>query len=94
VSTSEIQGGLVGYVLCKGHYYVSNGKTRPNGDNIFADSGTAAPSPPGATASHAHKAWGDLQSAVNRDLPTATARIAKLNATTLRRIPRRRRVRG
>lgn len=97
VSTSQIKGGLVGYVLCQGHYYEANGKTRRNGDAIFADTGTTAPQPPSpvspdATAPHSVKAWGDLRKQVNSSLPAATRKIERLNAGALSALRHRRRV--
>lgn len=99
VPASEIQGGLVGYILCRGHYYLDSGRTRPNGNTIFADSGTSAPQPPsggGGTsagvAPQAHQGWGGLRQSLNRDLPTALRAIHRNQQAALRELARRRRV--
>ena len=98
VSTSQIQGGLVGYVLCKGHYYESNGKQRPNGDEIFADSGTTAPQPPPGPgqvrAPHALNAWADLRGVMNRELPTTLRQVGGLNRATRNLLAKKHRVKG
>jgi hypothetical protein len=100
VPASEIQGGLVGYILCRGHYYLDSGRTRPNGNTIFADSGTSAPQPPSGGGStgpgivpNVYKSWGDLRSAVNRDLPRSFVAINHVMDGTKRKLRHSRKVR-
>ena len=98
VSTSQIQGGLVGYVLCRGHYYESNGKHRPNGDEIFADTGTTPPQPPAGPgqvrAPHALNAWADLRNVMNSGLPTMVRRSNGLSRATRNLLAKKHRVGG
>lgn len=87
VSADQIQGGLVGYILCRGHYYLDSGRTRRNGNAIFIDSGTTAPQPPGSTnlnAPRAHSGWRDLRRSVNRTMPHALNRASALTRSALR----------
>ena len=96
VPDTEIQGGLVGYVVCQGADYINSGKRRPNGELIFTYSASGVPQPPstsGPTAPHALKGWNDLRKTVNRGLPTMLRTVGKLNAETSRSLGRRRRVR-
>jgi hypothetical protein len=99
VSASQIQGGLVGYVLCQGHYYLDSGRTRSGGETIFADSGTSPPQAPGGgggagagVAPQAHQGWGGLRRAINQELPAALRAINRNQQAALRELAHRRRV--
>ena len=97
VPDSEIQGGLVGYVICQDAYYLNSGKRRANGNLIFDYSKGGLPQPPGGgtvRAPHALNAWADLRRTVNEGLPTMLRTTSRLNHATSRALARRRRVRG
>jgi len=93
---SDIVGGLVAYVKCSDHYYTNTGTKRPNGDLIFADSGTAAPSAGSGSSSYAPNvthSWSSVQNSVNAHLPSALHRIEYAMRRNLQQLSHRRRVR-
>ena len=97
VPSSEIQGGLVAYVVCKGADYINSGRRRPNGELIFTYSASGVPQPPESGdvhAPHALSAWADLRRTVNHGLPTMLRQVSGLNRATSNALARRRRVRG
>lgn len=95
VPSSEIQGGLVAYVVCKGADYINSGKRRHNGELIFTYSASGVPQPPssgGVRAPHALSAWADLQRTINKGLPAMLRQTGGLNRATRNALARRRRV--
>ena len=96
VPDTEIQGGLVGYVVCKGADYINTDRRRRNGELIFAYSASGVPQPPGGIsvgAGKSLKAWSDIRQQVNTGLPTMLRKVGKLNRATSQQLARRGRVR-
>jgi hypothetical protein len=98
VSANAIVGGLVAYIKCGGGYYTVDPQgRRHNGHLIFDYAGKEKPGPPGGVLgsdSAALRGWGDLRRQVNTGLPSALNRADRLSQDALRRLRRRRRVRG
>lgn len=96
VSADQIQGGLVAYIKCGGHYYVDSGLTRADGVHIWDDNGTAQPKPPGSGAGgtpHTHKGWSDLRHSVNVNMRKELTAAQHITAQALRSLSRSRKVR-
>lgn len=96
VPDTEIQGGLVGYVVCQGADYINSGHRRPNGELIFTYSASGVPQPPSGGdihIPHALSGWNDLRKQVNTGFPTMLRKTHRLNLETSRQLARRRRVR-